>query len=215
MGLKMDGGISTGDKPATKTKPQSMTLGSKMKPNASNPISKAAPKIPDHKKENLVDNGQQRPIKRITGINPNPKLNPSEEQIKQIISMVSTDEDPFKTVSDIRKLLGVKFAGKNYGQQQQMMLEAEKQEIYNQKQRLLQFEDHLKHQQRLQQDREVEKQHQMHRQQQMISPQRHVIGNKQGLAVRHSNVMQEECITNTNITPIKGIFFSLKRCSHE
>jgi hypothetical protein len=45
----------------------------------------------------------------------------------------------------------------------------------------------------------------------MISPQRRVIGNKQGLMVRDSNVMQEECITNTNITPIKrNFFFGLK-----
>ena len=214
MGFKMDSGTSTNDKPAPKTKPQSLTLGSKMKPNTSHPAPKPPAKIPEHKKENLVDSTQQRPIKRITGINPNPIPHPSEGQIAKIISMVQTDEDPFKTLTDIRQLLGVKFSGKNYGQQQQLMLETEKQEIYNQKQRLLQFEDQLKHQQRLQQEREVEKQQQMHRQQQMISPLRHVGGGKGGLGVRDSNVMQEECITNTNITPIKRKFFWSEIFSH-
>jgi len=165
MGVKMEKGGVSEDKPASKPKVKSMgvNLPTKMKPNTKDGLGsiKLAPKIPEHKKENLVENGVNRPIKRITGINPNPKLNPSEEQIQSIIEMVSVDEDPFKTVSNIRKLLGVSFKGQNYAQQQKLMLETEKQEIYNQKQRLLQFEQQLKEQQQSQQNRELEKQHQL------------------------------------------------------
>jgi len=64
--------------------------------------------IEQSKKENLLISETNRPIKKITGVNGKPKLSESDGQLKSIMELVSNDEDPYKIVSVIRSMFGVK-----------------------------------------------------------------------------------------------------------